>query len=220
MKKYLIAIMATCWAGAAFEQPAVRNEPRHHNVFENEYIRILDVFLAPKDTTQFHVHATPSIFTTFTKTITSSQLPGQQPVRSTSVAGGSWYDSLVTPRVHRVWNDDTTWFHVMDIELVSGKPHVSEPVLQNEAIQLLFDEPLVRAYHVKLAPGGSVQLPSSKSGYLVLSLGEGAVTFRSKGVNQYRLMKEGHYSWISPGEEQSITNNDKQPAIFTFLQFK
>ena len=94
-------------------QVAVRDEPRHHNVFENGYVRILDVFLAPHDTTQFHVHNTPSVFTTFTKTATGSQTTSGQPSGDLSVAGRSWYDSLSTPRIHRVWNEDTTWFHVM-----------------------------------------------------------------------------------------------------------
>ena len=119
-------------------------------MFENDYVRVLDVWLAPNDTTQYHIHATPSVFIMLTKTTTSAQLTGQQPVRSISVAGNSWYDSLVTPRIHRVWNDDTTWFHVMDVELVAGKAHINEPVLQNAAIQLLFDEPLVRGYHIQL----------------------------------------------------------------------
>ena len=169
MKKYFFAIIALCLGSYAFAQPAVRNEPRHHNVFENDYVRVLDVYLAPNDTTQFHIHATPSVFITLTKTNTSAQLTGQKPVRSISVAGSSWYDSLVTPRIHRVWNDDTTWFHVMDVELVAGKAHSNEPVLQNASIQLLFDEPLVRGYHVQFTTSGSFSF--SKKCYLLVSLG-------------------------------------------------
>ena len=60
----LLAFHSFLFANA---QPAVKDEPRHHNVFENEYIRILDVFLPPNDTTQYHIHSTPSVFTTFTK---------------------------------------------------------------------------------------------------------------------------------------------------------
>src|SRR5450432_3004027 len=113
MKKYFFMIIVSCLGSFASAQVAVRSEPRHHNVFENDYVRVLDVWIAPNDTTQFHIHATPSVFIMLTKTTTSAQLLGQQSVRSISVAGSSRYDSLVTPRIHRVWNDDTTWFHVM-----------------------------------------------------------------------------------------------------------
>lgn len=220
MKKYLLAIIITCLACYSFAQLPVRNEPRHHNVFENDYVRLLDVWIAPKDTTQFHLHATPSVFTTFTKTTTSAQLSGQQPVTSTSVAGSSWYDSLITPRFHRVWNDDTSWFHVMDIELVAGKARVNEPALQNAAIQLLFDAPLVRGYRVQLAANGSFQLPVSKTGYLLVSLGEASVILQSNSTGEHRLMRAGHYCWINASHATSLRTSDTSLATFTLLQLK
>jgi hypothetical protein len=76
MKKYFIVVITTFLGSYAFAQVAVRDEPRHHNVFENDYVRVLDVWVAPKDTTQFHVHATPSVFIMLSKTTTSAQLAG------------------------------------------------------------------------------------------------------------------------------------------------
>ena len=37
-------------------QIPVSIEPRHHKVFENEYVRVLDVHIVPGDTTLFHKH--------------------------------------------------------------------------------------------------------------------------------------------------------------------
>lgn len=219
MKKILFALIISSPANYAIAQPAVRNEPRHHNVFENEYVRVLDVWLPPNDTTQYHVHATPSVFTTFTKTITSSQLKGGQPVSSVSVAGNSTYDSLVTPRIHRVINIDSTWFHVMDAELVAGKPHADEPALQNTFLHLLFDEPLVRGYHIQLQSNESIQIPASKTGYLLISLSEAAASLHSNGIIQHRFMKPGHYYWIETGKSMSV-NADDAAATFTLLQMK
>ena len=221
MKKYFFAITALCLGHYVFAQPAVRNEPRHHNVFENDYVRVLDVWLAPNDTTQYHVHATPSVFIPFTKTFTGTQLAGHQPVKSISVSGGgSWYDSLATPRIHRVWNDDTGWFHVMDVELIAAKPRSNEPVLQNAAILLLFDAPLVRGYQLQLEANRSFRLPSSETGYLLVSLGEAKITLQSNGTIQHRFMKGGHYCWVEAGQELSINNNDNAPATFMLLQLK
>jgi len=219
MKKYFAAILSFCLCIYALAQPAVRNEPRHHNVFENDYVRVLDVFLAPNDTTQYHIHATPSVFIFLTKTATGSQLWGQQPVRSIYVAGNSLYDSLVTPRIHRVWNEDTSWLHVMDVELVAGKAHVNEPALQNSFLQLWFDKPLVRGYKIMLTANQSFQLPASKAGYLLVSLGEAVVTLQSNGSIQHRQMKAGHYCWMESGREYSISNNSAD-AAFTLLQLK
>jgi hypothetical protein len=220
MKKCFFIIIVSSFGCYVSGQPAVRNEPRHHNVFENDYVRVLDVWVPPNDTTQFHIHATPSVFIMLTKTVTGAQLMGQQPVRSISVAGSSWYDSLVTPRVHRVWNDDTTWFHPMDIELLAGKPRSNEPVLQNSGIQLLFDEALVRGYHVELTTSGSFKLPSSKTGYLLVSLNESSLTLRSGDGLQHRLMKSGHYCWINAGREISLSTSNNTLSTFTLLQLK
>jgi hypothetical protein len=219
MKKYFFVSIILCLGSYAFAQPAVRDEPRHHNVFENDYVRVLDVYLPPNDTTQYHIHATPSVFISLTKTATGTQLMGGNPVRNISVAGVPSYDSLATPRIHRVWNEDTGWFHVMDVELIAGKPDSNEPVLQNSSIQLLFDKPLVRGYKLQLVTKESFQLPSSKTGYLLVSLGEAAITLQSNGTIERRYMKSGHYYWIESGRQLSIANNNAF-ATFTLLQLK
>ena len=216
MKKYFFLVITFCSGNFAFSQPAVRNEPRHHNVFENDYVRVLDVYLAPHDTTQFHVHATPSVFITFTKTATASQLIGQQAVKSLSVAGGVWYDSLITPRIHRVWNEDTTWFHVMDVEITAAPPYKQEPGLQISALKLLFDEPQVRGYLAQLTAQENITIPASATGYLLISVGEAAVTLQQGSTIQHRLMKAGHYCWIN---EETIITGDA-PSAFIVLQLK
>ena len=201
-------------------QVPVRDEPRHHNVFENSYVRLLDVFLSPHDTTQFHVHNTPSVFTTFTKTATGSQLISGQPSGDLSVAGNSWYDSLSTPRIHRVWNEDTTWFHVMDIELIAGKPHSDQPVLQSPLLNLFFNKPLANGYRLELQPDNRVELPASAVGYLLLSIGHAAIEYRTNDYMQHRIMKSGHYIWIEPGKSFSFTSQTNTTSSFVLLQLK
>ena len=218
-KKYFI-IAAACFTLYSNAQVPVRNEPRHHNVFENDYIRILDVFIPPHDTTQFHIHNTPSVFTTFTKTATSAQLLGKDPVKSMSVAGSSWYDSLNTPRIHRVWNDDSSWFHVMDIEFVAPKPHSNPPPLQSAAMQLFFNEPLANGYHLQLLPDNVVQLPPSAAGFLLLSLGAATIEYKQNDYLQHRAMKSGHYLWIDAGRLFAFTGSGDTPAKFLLLQLK
>lgn len=220
MKKNLLAIIFCCAVSVTYAQIAVRNELRHHNVFENNYLRILDVWLAPGDTTQVHLHATPSVFISLSRTATGSQIVGQQPVRNISVAQTSFYDSLVTPRIHRVWNEDTTWFHVMDVELTAGEPHSNEPAIENAAVQLLFDAPLARGYDLQLPTGANIKIPLSQTGYLLVSLGEATIAIQSKNAMQMRFMKAGHYCWVEAGKEISISNKGNAGAAFRLLQLK
>ena len=63
------------------------------------------------------------------------------------------YDSLNTPRTHRVWNEDTGWFHVMDVELTNTKQKKNIHVLQNHVLKLLFNEQQVIGYSINLNRG-------------------------------------------------------------------
>jgi hypothetical protein len=213
-----VAIICLCLHTVA--QVPVRNEPRHHNIFENEYIRILDVHIAPGDTTQFHIHHTPSVFLSFTKTITNSQLMGSPPGRaSASVPGRPSYDSLGTARIHRVWNEDSTWFHVMDIELTAGKPRSNELQLKDPALTLSFNRFLANGYNLLLKTGENIRLSSSSVGYLVISEGEASVDLKINNSVQKRFMKAGHYIWIGAGQSFSITA-EGNTASFMLLQLK
>ena len=218
-KKYVVIITLLLWLSGTAQVP-VRDEPRHHNVFENSYVRLLDVFLGPHDTTQFHVHNTPSVFTTFTKTATGSQLVSGQPTGDLSVAGKSWYDSLSTPRVHRVWNEDTLWFHVMDIELIAGKPRGEQPALHDPLLKLYFNEPLANGYRVELQPATRVELPASSIGYLLISIGHAEIEYMANDNLQHRVMKSAHYLWIEPGKPFSFTSKADAPSSFVLLQLK
>ena len=220
MKKYFLAIFALGNSLLITAQVQVRNEPRHHNVFENEFIRILDVYLPPEDTTQYHLHNTPSVFIILANTNVSSQLMGKQPQKGANIAGDISYDGLAIPRLHRVWNEDTSWFHVMDIELTRQHPDIDIPLLRDSSLNFLFNEPLVNGYKLNANNGKSINLSSSKDGYLLVSLGEAIVYVKQNDDGQRRIMKRGHYIWIQPGKMLTISVSDRLSADFVLLQFK
>ncbi len=101
-------------------QVVVHKEPLHLPVFQNKQVRILNVLMPPGDTSQYHIHHTPSLFIYFTTTATGSQLQGMQARSGKNPAGFIQFENLAAPniRIHRVWNADTDTFHVMDIELL------------------------------------------------------------------------------------------------------
>jgi hypothetical protein len=220
MRKYLSLILILCSTILIKAQVQVRNEPRHHNVFENEFARILDVYLAPGDTTMYHVHSTPSVFIVFTNTNVGSQLIGKQSQKGANISGEISYDSLKTPRIHRVWNEDTSWFHVMDIELTSTKQKKNIVVLQNPALKLLFNKQQVNGYIIELKATSNLQLPASEDGYLLISKSESIVKFKINDAVQDRIMKPSHYVWIEPGKKLAIKPMDNRVANFVLLQFK
>jgi hypothetical protein len=220
MLKYILFTSVITCSLITTAQIHVRDEPRHHNVFENEFIRILDVHLGPGDTTLYHLHNTPSVFIRFTNTIVGSQLIGKQSQKGANITGEVSYDNLNTSRTHRVWNEDTSWFHVMDIELTSTRSKKNIPVLQNSALKLLFNEQQVIGYNVELKTASDIQLPPSEVGYLLISKSESVIEFKIDDAVQNRIMKPSHYIWIEAGNKFAMKTIDKQAANFVLLQFK
>lgn len=220
MLKYVFTKFILLCCLISFAQVPVRDEPRHHNVFENEYLRLLDVHLGPGDSTLYHLHNTPSVFILLSNSFVGSRLPGGQPQKGANINGEVSYDSLAKPRTHQVWNEDTSWFHVMDVELTSTKQKFSIPPLQNPALKLLFNEEQVNGYELTIAGGATVQIPPSTNGYLLVSKGLATIDYRINEVNQRRLMKAGHYIWIEAGKKSSLYASNQGTSSFVLLQLK
>jgi len=225
MRKYILFTAFITCSLFTIAQIQVRDEPRHHNVFENEFIRILDVHLGPGDTTLYHLHNTPSVFITLANVKVGSQLSGQLPQKGVNLSSLTTYDNIATPRIHRVWNDDTSWFHVMDIELIAGQPKnnvalidASDLKLNDDELITLFNEKLVTGYKMRFSKGQTMKLPSSRSGYLLVSTREALVDITLNGTIHHRNMKAGHYVWLDGKEATTITSNSI--ADYVLLQFK
>jgi len=218
MLKLILVISALSYSVFTSAQVNVRDEPRHHNVFENEFIRVLDVHLGPKDTTLYHLHNTPSVFIILANVKVASQLAGQLPQKGANISGITTYDAIATPRIHRVWNEDTSWFHVIDIELTASQPKNKVELLDDDQLQTLFNEKLVTGYEIKMSEGRTIKLPSSKSGYFFVSLGNAIVDVKLNESIQHRNMKAGHYLWMDGKDSTTITSNTI--AHFVLLQLK
>lgn len=220
MRKYLLLLAALNSVIIVGAQVEVRHEPRHHNVFENQFVRVLDVYLAPGDTTLYHLHNTPSVFIILANTNVGSQLSGRQPQKGANLSGEITYDSLAAPRLHRVWNEDTAWFHVMDIELTNKRANLRIPPLQNPSFKLLFNKEQVNGYETEIRAGGNLMLPASSNGYLLISKGETVIDYKITETIQHRIMKPGHYLWIEGGKSITLMTSNQMSASLVLLQIK
>ncbi len=208
-------LLVTAYYGHA--QVPVSKEPRHHNVFENAWVRVLDVRIPPGDTSLYHRHEIPSVFLILTKTKTGSQAI-VEPARVNLSAGNIWYESFEEkPRVHRVWNNDTSVFHAMDIELLHKAPGGTDAPLEMKFFTSLFDESLIRAYRLVLDAHSNVHLAERKTPALVIRLtdGEGEV-----GVNDKLYLKKGDFSFIEAGHTIDFFNKGTARISLAFFELK
>ena len=206
----------------AVAQVPVSKEPRHHPVFENDKVRILNVLLPPGDTTQYHVHSTPSVFISFTRTLTGSQLKNSQPDYSTSVAGNVWYEDLSEPhiKIHRVWNMDTSAFHVMDIELLKKETRFisNPPAIPNALLQI--DTSWARTYAIHLANNESVNINEQPYDFILIAIDDAKIKLMKNGKESTLFTKPGWFYWINANEKFSFFNAGNSPADFRLIGIK
>lgn len=200
-------------------QIPVSEEPRHHKVFENPYVRVLDVHLVPGDTTLFHKHETPSVFVVLSNAKTGSELISNGEMTNAPVTYGNiWFDGFYSrPRIHRVWNNDTIEFHVMDIELLSkAYKEICYP-LEQTSIRMLFNEKPVRSYTCLLNAHSTININDKNCPMLVIGLNDcdGEIT-----VNEKIFKQKGDFIFIPEGSKSTFINKGITPEQLAILELK
>lgn len=210
-------LLASAMQINAQEAIAVSKEPLHKNVFENSYLRVLDVRISPGDTTQFHKHETPSVFISLHPVRTGSQViieDGSATVLS--LDRRITFESFAkSPRIHRVWNMDTSVFHVMDVEVLTrGDKKIEAPIALPEFKQL-FDATPVRTYRVTIKSNQEIEIKRNAA-ILVVGLNDADKLM----VNNKSFSKEGDFLFVPSSEKIKLENKGSQEYAFVLLELK
>jgi hypothetical protein len=201
-------------------QVPVSQEPMHHKILDNGHVRLLDVHIQPGDTTQYHIHSTPSVFLLLTTANTGSQVVSEEDRSGSPIPhyGEIWFEGFyVKPRIHRVYNHDTHEYRVMDIELTSKKFIPIDSPIKQEAFTFLFEEKPVRAYRLLLRPAGNISIQTRKADILVIQLTDSVNDFR---VNEKSFHLKGDWLYIPAGFPIKIKNGGLVKAEFAFFELK
>ena len=219
MRSYpLVLALATILAHSAAAQVPVSQEPRHHNVFENDWVRILDVHIPPHDTTLIHKHSTPSLFIVLSNTKTGSQVL-VEPGKPFFADGNIWFEGFYdTPRIHRVWNEDTVEFHVIDMELLHKPSSDPGETLVIPFSKELFNVKPVQAFRITMPPGGSFNLAFLSAPLVIVGLTGAASGPASATVNDKPFTKKGDFLFL-PIDAQLAVYNHSMSAEAQFAVF-
>ncbi len=97
----------------------VEQEPHHHLVFANQYVRVLEVIVPPGEQTLFHTHFLDNVAVLLSDTTLKNQIPGEEwterPVTHGSVG---FRAGTKTPYSHRIMNTGTAVFRVFDVQIL------------------------------------------------------------------------------------------------------
>lgn len=220
MRDLILALFFSVALGSLHAQVYVHQEPRHHTVFANNQLRALNVVIPPGDTSQFHIHHTPSLFLFFTSTNTGSQLKGGGPVAGKSTAGTILFENLAPPhlRIHRVWNNDPDTFHVMDVELLGKDGGFTQTPLTSPDLTLAVDTGWVRAYRLVLPPVHTFSVQAQSHAFFLVSFGSANVKWKQGTVTKLRKMQAGTCIWIPAGKAFAFRNAGADEARFALLE--
>jgi len=201
-------------------QVQVREEPRHRPVFQNKYLRLLDVVLKPKDTSLYHIHSTPSLFVYLSGPLIATQIKGKDWVNEQTVAGKAWFRSFSPDSlIHRVCNLDTFPLHVNDVEILSPYNTFAKQDKSPLPFPLLFNNEKSVAY--KLSKADLTGLSTTSRGPLVVEMvkGEVVVYYDERGKRPMDL-KTGKFLYIEPGTSFRFLSNGEAEMDIVLFEIK
>ncbi|CAM9309493.1 unnamed protein product [Ectocarpus fasciculatus] len=182
----------------------VYDEPLHPTVFENEYVRVLKVDCPMNQDTMYHRHSEDSFFLFFKSAQIRNEVVGKEPFEVELEAGSFyWGDHLANPIIHKARRARAATaicvgnrkLDCMDIEIKEDRPRPASlnPALPSTSQRnLCFENGVLRAYRVKLAPGECIGSVFDTGG------GDGSVPFGYLAVamNAAKLSSGG----VKPGD--------------------
>jgi len=212
--------VATCLSTTLLAQVQVSKEPRHRLVMENKYIRLLDVWIEPGDTTQFHKHSTPSVFCYYSNTSIRTQIKGKEWESHQTEIGKAWYESYIPDaKIHRVTNIDTAALHVVDVEMLKAYDvDQSIPDLPMD-LPILFENEKVYAYSVTNASQLSKTMLGR--GPIVAELLSGSsLVFHSEMTGETTEIEAGQFIFIEPNAFFNFTSKDNGQINMVMFELK
>ena len=196
-------------------QVPVIKEPHHKPVLVNKYVRLLDVHLNAGDTTQYHIHAAPSIIVMISNSTIGMQKSAEAPSAPGNVTPGatSFVDYEKNPVTHRVYNSGNNVFHVMDIELAKKNPSADScDALQESNIETTINNNLVRVYKFDLS-NNLFHINKSSCAHLLICI-SGKVNTSNK------IIATGEYVFFNPNTEITLTNKNTDKSTCVLLELK
>jgi hypothetical protein len=203
-------------------QIPVYEEPRHKIVLLNPYVRLIDVNILPHDTTLYHRHSTPSVIVFLSKNITGSQVLNGETNTGQAIPGNTVFGDFANkPVSHRVWNQDTTVYHVMDIEIFIRDSAIACDTIKQSTIKFNWEQKNVRVYNIHIEPGQKGFVKASRCPHLLISI-SGSVNLFPADMEQKpngQLMP-GEFIWYPWGLGFEIKNDGVRDADCVLLELK
>lgn len=212
------ATLTSAGLGAGFAAAAtdpvvvpVESAPFHLQVFENEYVRFLNVLIPPGKVGAYHRHSIDFATLIVEATDRLEVTVLDKPMALVSLKAGqvlfSGYSKA--PFIHQVANAGQSSFHVMGIEILDSEPGRFSPSTRTDvpAYSLVLDNERVRGWRLVLQPGESAAaITQTAPGVRFVEQGGDTVeSARDKPDHELNLVR-GDFVWQAAGTTRAVRN--------------
>jgi mannose-6-phosphate isomerase-like protein (cupin superfamily) len=221
-----LVFLATATLAQQQQSVEITSEPSHHLVFQNEYVRVFDVMVAPRATTLVHKHNHDYLFVTLGDSDVVSARPGEKPV-SLQLKDG---EVRFTPGnfAHAAINKSDRPFHNITIELLKPSTGVNECMVDCSGGAVIGEDvpSVLRLYSSDQWTARMVFLPSHLEKrthtmpYLMIPVSDLDLTEETDSSSRSIKQASGDIGWVPAGVTYTLTNHGSKPAQFITLEFK
>lgn len=213
----------------------VKEEPHHHLVFENPYIRLYSVAIPANSATLVHRHEKPYIFVAIGSAEFTNAVAGKAPVHAKMPDGEFGYSA--GGFAHQVKTDAGLPFNNIDVELLQpqGPPrNLCDRVVSKDfgqcdlsradqpeglSVTPSFETDALRVDRLQVKRGETRDDLHEHPGLLIMINGATVAVSRIPGV-MTQFMKPGDTAWIPEGGQPKFTIDDGADAQLVLLTFK
>jgi quercetin dioxygenase-like cupin family protein len=185
----------------------VGNEPRHHVVFQNDYVRVIDAVVPAGDVTLFHTHSIDNVPVAISGGRMKTEVLGGKVTESDVKTGGVWF--APASYTHRISNIGQTTLRFIDAEILkSPRSNTATPSLRKyPGHRLELENEQVRIYRLNLGPGEETGRHTHALPGLRVEVTGGKVAIRSRGDSKSIInMKAGAFEWSGENQTHSLAN--------------
>ncbi len=196
----------------AVAQLPVDQEQHHKVLFSNENIRVIDLVIAPGDTTLMHSHTANSVVIFLSASELVIQNADQGPVATTVIPGTTVYRNYGDkPVLHKVWINDKSIFRCIVIEQQKINPgNIS--ILGSTNEKAIFSENWVTAYQIATE---ARKEPKLFRGPCFLIAYSGQIEVKSSG--RTKTLRENEFIVCTKGDVKVMASKETKFILLELL---
>ena len=202
-------------------------EPNHHLLFENQYVRVFKIDLAPHAAMVLHHHRHDYIFVVLGPSSIENDIVGQAPFLRKFQEGETVF--VPGPFAHTAKNLSDKPFQVIAVEIMkTDQAQLSHKwdedrglhILSGGTQDILFVKDGVRAADVQLNPGGVVPKHHHNGPHVVIAITDLNLRTEVEGGGTTNVqLKAGDAAWAKGDVTHTVTNVGSQNARLITLEF-